>query len=286
MDLRSSRCVELVGGDHAVLLLHGLSGSPFEMAPLGKHLHAHNFSVSIPYIPGYGAQRRAEDAPTIWEDWSAQALHLLDDLSARYKSVSVVGLCIGAVMALHLAQKRPHQVRSLGLLSTTMFFDGWALPFHKILLPISPFIPLPSGLSYSEGHPFGVKNDRVRAVIKAQMKRKAASIAGAAKIPLVAIREAYQFIKVVQKEIPKVISPCLIVHALDDETASVRNAHFVFDRLPHQNKKIVLLKDSYHMITLDNEKELVAHEVTAFVASNDSADIEMHLAWNCSPRAA
>jgi carboxylesterase len=247
------------------------------MAQLGKRLHAQNFSVTIPHISGYGAQRRAEDTPTKWEDWSARALHLLDDLSARYKSVSVVGLCIGAVMALHLAQKRPHQIRSLGLLSTTLFFDGWALPFQKILLPISRFIPLPAGLSFKEGYPFGVKNDRVREVIKAQMKRKGASIAGAAKTPLVAIREAYRFIKVVQKGIPTVSAPCLIVHALEDETASVKNAHYVFDTLRHQNKKILLLKASYHMITLDNEKELVAQEVAAFVASNCSANIEYNL---------
>jgi alpha-beta hydrolase superfamily lysophospholipase len=68
MDLRGSHHVELVGGDHAVLLLHGLSGSPFEMAPFGRYLHARNFSVSIPYIPGYGAQRRTDDTPTKWED--------------------------------------------------------------------------------------------------------------------------------------------------------------------------------------------------------------------------
>jgi carboxylesterase len=268
VEKRGNQRFELPGGKDAVLLLHGLSGSPFEMTPLAKRLHAQGFTVSFPYIEGYGASRRKGDVPKTWDAWNAQVLELFDRLKDHYETVSVAGLCIGAVLALRLAHQRPGQIRSLGLLSTTLFFDGWALPFHKFLLPVADLIPLSSNLSYREHPPFGVKNERMRAFIANQMKRSANSVAGQATIPLVSIREAYRLGKVVRERISEITTPCLIVHALEDETASPKNARFIFDALPTENKKLVLLEDSYHMITLDNENQSVAHEVAAFFLSN------------------
>jgi carboxylesterase len=268
VEKRANQRFELAGGENAVLLLHGLSGSPFEMAPLAKRLHAQGFTVSFPYIEGYGALRRKAEVPARWTEWSTRVLELFDRMKDRYATVSVAGLCIGAVLALHLAHRRPGQIHSLGLLSTTLFFDGWALPFHKFLLPVANLIPLPANLSYRERPPFGVKNERMRAFIANQMKRSANSIAGQATIPLVSIREAYRLGQVVRKGISEISTPSLIVHALEDETAGPKNARFIFDALPTENKKLVLLEDSYHIITLDNENQRVAHEVGAFFLGN------------------
>ena len=44
----------LEGGEHAVLLTHGFTGTPAHMRPLGEYLHAQGFTVQGILLPGHG----------------------------------------------------------------------------------------------------------------------------------------------------------------------------------------------------------------------------------------
>ncbi len=54
------------------------------------------------------------------------------------------------------------------------------------------------------------------------------------------------------------------MHSADDETASPRNAQVVYDGIGAERKRKIMLGDSYHMITIDNERDLVARETIRF----------------------
>ena len=45
------------GGDKAILLIHGYTGSPREMLWLGTQLHKAGYTVSIPRLPGHGTNK-------------------------------------------------------------------------------------------------------------------------------------------------------------------------------------------------------------------------------------
>ena len=94
----------LEGGDHAVLLLHGFTGTAAHMRPLGELLHAQGFTVEGVNLPGH-AQSMEAMAQTHWQDWLDAAKEAFCRLQARYQQVSVAGLSMGGCIALLIAEQ-------------------------------------------------------------------------------------------------------------------------------------------------------------------------------------
>ena len=253
------KTIKLAAGDDAVLLLHGLASSPLEMFSLASSLRQRGFSVEVPYIRGFGF---GSDV-TNYEDWLAQVVAVFDRLKSEYRTVSVGGLCIGSVLSLALASERPRDVSALSLLSTTLFYDGWSIPWYRFLMPLWFHTPVRHLYTYTESEPYGIKNPEIRARIARSM-RKGYSEAGAARITMNHVYQASRLSRRVMRNLPEVTTPALVIHAIDDETASPKSAEFIMQNIGSVIKRKVFLGDSYHMITLDNERDAVAAETNAF----------------------
>ncbi|SPE20033.1 hypothetical protein SBBP1_110075 [Burkholderiales bacterium] len=147
----------------AVLLLHGLSGSPLEMQYLERRMREAGFLAHNPSIPGCGFGTREDRFDTgTWRQWVAFVSGELDALSHDHERVYVAGLCIGAVLALRLAIERPQQVAGLALVSTTLAYDGWQMPWYRVLAPLAYHTPLRRMIAWPERPPYGLKNERLR----------------------------------------------------------------------------------------------------------------------------
>ena len=259
--------IDFPHGQHAVLLVHGLCSGPFEMQYLGKQLQKSGFAVRIPYIDGYAYSPEtfsAEAAP--WEQWEAQLEGHLDELLARHEQVAICGLCIGATLALSLAAKRPQDITALSLLSTTLFYDGWTISPFRFLLPLAYHTPLRVFYPlHRERPPFGLKNERLRAWIAQEIKLQSVSSVGAAAIPILFIHQAERLIRHVKRALPQVIAPTLLIHATEDDVASTRSPDLVDARIGTRRVKQLRLAHSYHMVTMDNEKDLVAKKTAGFL---------------------
>jgi carboxylesterase len=254
-----------IEAEHAVLLIHGLSGSPLEMQYLAKGLRRAGFATLAPHFKGYGFGERSDPFETgRWTEWRAQALAHFDELARNYQSVCVSGLCVGAVLALDLATERPDKVAALSLLATTLAYDGWSIPWYYFLAPLAYHTPLRYWYSYRERHPYGVKNESLRKWIAREMSEKTTSIAGASNLPMTAVYEAKKLIRHVRAAVSNVTAPALVIHAKEDDVASLKSAEFVLENIGSNDVDFVLLHDSYHIVTLDNEKDLVAGETTRF----------------------
>ncbi|MES2160948.1 MAG: alpha/beta fold hydrolase [Pseudomonadota bacterium] len=260
------KTIELAGGPHAVLALHGLLGNPLEMQYVGKRLQRAGYTVVIPLIPGYGYSSGQADSyrTTRSERWFEEVSRLFDQLKQTHASVSVVGLCIGAVLALRLAIERGDQIASLGLLATTLAYDGWSIPKYRFLLPLAYYTPLRRWYSYQERYPYGLKNENLRRWIAREMKVSDSSAAGASRLSAEGIFQAQRLIKQVRSQLSKVVAPALIIHAEEDDVASTKSADLVESSISSPSRRKIILHNSYHIITLDNEKELVADETIAF----------------------
>ena len=258
--------IELTGGKHAVLLIHGLQGVPTEMLMPAKRLHKAGYSVRIPHFKGYGyTDGDTSHSVTPWRDWRNQVLLELRDMKRQYKTVSVGGLCIGAVLALSVAEEASDDISGLSLLATTLFYDGWSIPWYRFMLPLGYYTPFRYLYAYKEREPFGLKNPQLRRWVAREMSHKTSSIAGASKLTLPAIHEAELLIKSVKRSLHKVTAPALIIHAVEDDVSTTRSADFVVNHIGSTKVHKILLHDSYHMITMDNERELVADETIKFL---------------------
>ena len=258
--------IELIAGGHAVLLIHGLQGVPTEMQTLAKRLHKAGYTVRVPHFKGYGYMA-GDNARSVtpWRDWRNQVLLELRDLKRQYKIVSIGGLCIGAVLALSVAEDASEEIGGLSLLATTLFCDGWSIPWYRFMLPLGYYTPLRYLYAYREREPFGLKNPQLRRWVAREMSHKASSIAGASNLALPAIHEAELLIKSVKRNMHKVTAPALIIHALEDDVSTPRSADFVVTHIGSTKVHKIMLHDSYHMITMDNERELVADETIRFL---------------------
>ncbi len=257
--------IDLAGGDHAVLLIHGLTGSPFELKPLAKKLNKSGFTVKGPCLAGHGQTLKQLTSMT-WHDWYGTVRDEFREMKTHYKTVSVSGLCMGALLALYLAYEEGDAVSSIATLSTTLFYDGWSLPWYKFILPVFYLPPLKYFASYEERPPYGVKNERMRRQIEIALKANS-SIAYAS-FPSQSMHELFKLIKCVKKNLHKVNVPTLILHALEDDVASIKNANYIEKNIGTHLVRKILLDDTYHMLTLDNQKERVAEETIRFFKEN------------------
>jgi carboxylesterase len=260
------------GGEDAVLLFHGLSSSPLELQLLGRGLQRAGYSVYLPHLPGYGDDGSGKRRQvTHCKDWVAQALHEYDAIQTRHARVAVGGLCIGALLALHVAAERP-AVAAVTALSPTLWYDGWSLPWYSFMLPLASFVPFGKHYSFRERPPYGVKDLRMRAWIAREMANSESSIAGAATLTAPGLLEARRLSQAIRRRLKSVVAPTLVLHAVEDDMASPRSAEHLMRHLGAKQTRLVMLRDSYHMITLDQEKGHVLAEVRDFLDRNASQD--------------
>lgn len=257
--------INLSGGTHAVLLIHGLQGSPTEMQPLAKRLNQAGYTVYVPHFRGYGYyDGDTSRSVTPWQAWHNQVRDEVLRLKQTHQTVSMAGLCMGAVLALSVAAEIGTEVTALSLLGTTLYYDGWSIPWYRFVLPIGYYTPFRYFYKYSGRPPFGIKNEQLRKWVIREMAHKESSVAAVSDLCLPAIHEAELLIKSVKQQLPKVTTPTLIMHAVEDDVSTPRSAEFVERHIGSKTVEKILLHNSYHMLTIDNEREKVAADTIRF----------------------
>jgi len=248
----------------AVLLFHGLCANPLELAPVAKSLREAGYVVEVPAMAGYGVSSvTGEQLPVPpFEHWLAEAEALFDRLAAEHGQVAVGGLCMGAVLALALATRRP--APALVLISTTLHFDGWNVSPWRRLLPLAYLPWLRRRMSFRETAPFGLKNERLRAWVEQAMASDHVSAVGAARLSAASLYEATRLIRHVRARLNRLVVPSLVLHASEDDVAGPRSVRELQHRLGTQ-PEVHWFHDSYHMLTLDNERIAVARTVRDFL---------------------
>ena len=256
----------LPGGRDGVLLIHGLTGTPAEMRFVGKGLHRAGYSVLGMQLAGH-CGNEDDLLATGWRDWYASVTEAADRLASRVDRMFVGGLSMGALLALKLAVERPAQVRGLALYGTTFAYDGWTIPqIAKLsfLLPLAIRLGIGRKRRFMEKPPYGIKCERVRQRIAGSMLDGDSVAGGLPGNPWPSLAEFYRLSSRVRRQLDQVRAPCLVVHSANDDVASVRNARIV-ERSVGAEVETLLLHNSYHMVTVDQEhREVVARSANFF----------------------
>lgn len=250
----------------AVLLFHGMTGSPYEMKKYGQYLYSLGSDVYCNCLPGHGD--KVEEIYTVsYKDWLNYAYTKFKELKQNYDEVYLSGLCLGAVLALAVAEKYPDEVSGIVALSTTLFLDGWRLPWYKILIPLGLSTVIRFYYTYPECEPHGIKNERTRSVVKKLLEK---SDVGMMDFPMTCIFELLKLSRFVRnkKLMKKIIAPILFIHSEEDDLTSLKSAKVVYGSISSEDKNLIILKDSYHMVLYDNEKDLVFNTVGEFINSH------------------
>jgi carboxylesterase len=228
------------GNKIGCLLLHGFTSSPFEMRLLGAHLQEKNFTLHIPLLPGHGTTPRMLKKCS-WYDWFNHAKSELFQLRKKCNKIFVVGLSMGGTLALHLAAH--YEVDGVAVLAPGLYLRNKFAFLTHILHSIIPY-----------------KIHFTGPDIKAQETTKTYD-----KTPLRSVSQLLKFFKHIKNDLPDIYAPTLIIYTRKDHVVSNKGALTIYNNISSKDKRILELSQSYHILTLDVEKQRVFHEVAKFI---------------------
>ncbi len=251
------------GGRVGVLLIHGLGGTPVELRFIANGLARAGCTVYSCQLAGHCGTPE-ELRRSTWQEWyeSVEAAH--DKLKEHCDVVIAGGLSMGGILAIHLAQNRPAGVHGLLLFAPTLKLDGWSMPWHSVFLQYVRPLPVRLEFDLAERDPYGIKDERVRRLVVASMQSGNSGDAGIFSTPMRSLAHFNSLVAVVKPNLGKVRQPALIVHPRDDDMASLKNAQYLQANLGGLVDTLIL-DDSYHIVTLDQQRHIVAERTLRFV---------------------
>lgn len=217
-----------------VLLCHGFTGSPQSLRPWAEHLLAEGFRVALPLLPGHGTQWPDMQTKT-WQDWYGALDRALGRLQAECDEVYVMGLSMGGGLALRLAEQHGAAIRGLVLVN----------PSVKRNKPVELAIPLVSRLIPSLP---GIASD---------IKRPDTAEVGYDRVPLKGALQLTRLWQTVAADLSKVTVPVLLFRSQVDHVVHPSNSALVLAGISSTDVREVVLADSYHVATLDNDAPAV-----------------------------
>jgi carboxylesterase len=234
------------GGPTGCLLVHGFSGSPPEMRPMGEYLAAKGLTVRGVRLAGHGTT--PEDmARTGWRDWVASAEEGLRELQRRCDQVFVAGLSMGGLITLHLAAH--HSIAGIVAMSAPAYIADWRFRF----MPLAQYfvrwvVPnIESDLTDSEAENRYFSYDR---------------------LPTRCVVSVGELLSLVRSELPQVKVPALIMQGENDHHVPADSARIIFEELGSTEKELVWWPNSGHAITVDSEREAVWAKANEFIAKH------------------
>ena len=125
----------------AIILIHGLTGTPHEMRFLANYLNRQGYAVYCPRLANHGSPIQILKMSK-WQDFYQTVRQCYLRLRGQYKHVYAGGLSMGALLALLLADEFKSEIAGVSCLSPTLFYDGWNTPWYSFLLPLAYKTPL------------------------------------------------------------------------------------------------------------------------------------------------
>lgn len=234
------------GGPVGCLLVHGFSGSPPEMRPMGGFLAAKGLTVRGVRLAGHGTS--PEDmATTTWRDWVASAEAGLWELEACCEQVFVAGLSMGGLITLHLAAHHP--VAGIVVMAAPAYIADWRFR----LLPLARYFV----------HWFTPDIESDLTDPEAEKRLSAYQV-----LPVPCLVSLGQLIRLVRRELPQVKAPALIMQGEKDQHVPADSAPIIFEELGAAGKELVWWPNSGHCITVDSEREAVWARAYEFIAEH------------------
>ena len=229
------------GGEKAVLLLHGFTGSTADVRRLGKHLQRHGYTCHAPLYKGHGIEPNVliQTGPKDWWLDVIDGYNFLRD--EGYKEIAVAGVSLGGVFSLKLGIERP--VKGIVLMCAPAEGKNINDLYKRVL-------------NYAKG--FKKFEGKDEEQIIEEMKEFEQT-------PMRSLKELQQLIIETRGKINQINSPIFILQGSLDEPLYQKSAQFIYENVNTNDKQMKWYEHSGHIITLDKEREKVYEDVHTFL---------------------
>jgi carboxylesterase len=238
---------EIPGNSASALLIHGFTGTCAEMIPIGQVLSKEfGWRISAPLLPGHGTTI-SDLEKSQWAEWMQTVETSFQKLKAEKRPIHLVGLSMGALLCLELFRRNPTEFESLALLVPPIRLRTWYQRTMSQIARVSwAAAMIPPAKKRTPPHPDHVAYTHYSAKATGQFAE------------LVLRAQSLEAMK---------SPPTFICYSDTDEVVHPNSAKFLMDRLQNPNNKLLHLKKSSHVVTIESEKDILLNAMTEFYRS-------------------
>ena len=230
------------GGDTGCLLIHGFSGAPAEMRPLGDYLAGQGLTVLGVRLAGHGT-RPSDLRGKTNRHWIDSAAGGLAGLKAKCGKVYIAGLSMGGTIALYLAAN--YQVDGVVAINAPIYMD----------LKLQLARPLKYLLGFKQEIVSNIKDPAAR---KNHFAYNSA--------PPGAAIQFLALLRSVRAGLDRVTAPVLLIQSRGDHIVPPGNAPLIYAQLVNSDRKeLIWLEESGHIATIDCDRAIVFSEIFRFI---------------------
>ena len=239
----------LKGKGSKILLIHGFTASPTEVRPIGDFLNTKGYDIYSILLPGHGTTPEDLQTKKQTDWWQAVEKKITEIGNCDF----VLGFSMGALLASHAAVEFKEKLKGVVLISSFLRIKPKILSKVAFTFPILKYIK-----------PYFSKSPETEAFFKSN------GLISYMKYPMSAVHEAVKLSNQTQKKILQQITiPTLIIQGERDDRIDPEGYKILDKNIPAKDKKIVLLPDSKHIVTVGPDTELLFSSILDFIKTHE-----------------
>jgi len=230
--------------DAAVLCLHGLTGTPYEVRSIGEACARRGIGAFGPALPGHNESPAALHRVGSWQAWLDAARAHAQELRRGHARVFAAGLSMGGLLALALGAEDAFD--ALVVVGTPLKLPLGIRLAVPLLWRVRPFQPKSGGSDI----------------------RDAAARARHPSYPVLPLRSVNELIKLqrrVRARLARVRAPILVAQGALDQTASAADARAILEGVSSQEREFLNCASSGHVVPVDVDAPLLAEAAANFL---------------------
>ncbi|WP_087971993.1 alpha/beta hydrolase [Oceanobacillus rekensis] len=238
--IRGAEQFHIKRGDTGVLISHGFMGSPQSMRYIGQKLANYGYSVLAPRLEGHGTHYFDLENCN-HQQWFESLERGYQELKQHCTTIFVMGQSMGGTLALWLAEKYQDM-------------EGVILINPALTIPTYENLKGEIGPRFlDEGMP--------------DIKAKDVHETTYSKVPIRAIHELQALMEETPQRLHAINSPILCLKSKVDHVVPPENTDYIIENIRSEEKQSVVLKNSYHVASMDNDKDQIVKSCHDFVQS-------------------
>lgn len=231
-------------GPIGVVVSHGFTGTPGSMLPWAEHLAAAGYTVRLPLLPGHG-NRWQDTNRSNWTQWYGAIEDAYAEVAERCDTVFAVGLSMGGTLVTRLAEQYGDAIAGLVLVNPSYATERRDAKFARYISWAMRSFP-------------GIGSDiKKPGVVEPALDRT----------PVQAFVSLQKLWQVTRADLPKVTAPILLFRSREDHVVEPLSGRLLHAGATSTTVREVILEDSYHVATLDNDATTIFEGSVAFIRS-------------------
>lgn len=236
--LKGAEEFSIKGNNIGILISHGFMGTPQSVKYIGEKLAKLGFTVHAPRLKGHGTDYYDLEKCK-FTDWFNSLEVAYKELTKKCSEIYVLGQSMGGTLALWLAHKYP-SIKGIIVVNPAL-----SLPAYE------PLEQQSEPRFVKEGTP-DIKAKNVVEITYSQT-------------PITAIHELQKLMKQTPSILSDIQCPILGIRSKVDHVVPPENTDFILDKVKSAVKWRVVLPNSYHVASMDNDKDLIVESSHQFV---------------------